>query len=294
MKRALLVMDYGTPGDTSEIRPYFEAVRGNRPVSDDDLAWLTHRYKAIGGVSPLGAVTSRQAAQVFEGIQSAYPEDEWTLFEAHKFVSPTLEEVGTIINEGPYEDVVAVIMSPFASHMVESGYMNRLTSTLTKPVELISGWSQSHSFIQFWAKSIDRAYRDVLMHKTLVLFTAHSVPTHTLGEDDGYVPEITAAVERVARHLSLTDYDLAWQSGSNHGKWLEPTVSMVTKAAAMDGYEAIIYVPIGFTCSHLEVLYDNDIECKGECQALGMMYKRADMPDDSPLYVASILDRMGR
>src|SRR5689334_25212912 len=55
-------MAYGSPATADDIRPYFEDVRGGRPVSDEAVAELAERYRRIGGRSPLDEVTEAQRA----------------------------------------------------------------------------------------------------------------------------------------------------------------------------------------------------------------------------------------
>ena len=45
------------------------------------------------------------------------------------------------------------------------------------------------------------------------------------------------------------------------------------------GYKAFVYVPVGFVSDHLEVLFDNDFECKVVCDQLGASYYRPEMPN---------------
>ena len=44
-------------------------------------------------------------------------------------------------------------------------------------------------------------------------------------------------------------------------------------------YKAFIYVPVGFVSDHLEVLYDNDYECKVVTDDIGVSYYRPAMPN---------------
>lgn len=48
---------------------------------------------------------------------------------------------------------------------------------------------------------------------------------------------------------------------------------------------AFIYAPIGFISDHLEVLYDNDVECRVVCDELNIPYYRPEMPNTSPLFI---------
>ena len=59
---AVVLMAYGSPSTADEIRPYFEDIRGGRPVSDEAVEELAERYRRIGGRSPLDDVTEAQRA----------------------------------------------------------------------------------------------------------------------------------------------------------------------------------------------------------------------------------------
>ena len=75
-KTAVLLMAYGTPRSSEEILPYYTDIRRGRPPTEEQLADLTARYDAIGGISPLAARTEAQQrvaqgtprARVYEAI----------------------------------------------------------------------------------------------------------------------------------------------------------------------------------------------------------------------------------
>ena len=54
--------------------------------------------------------------------------------------------------------------------------------------------------------------------------------------------------------------------------------------------EHYIFIPISFISEHIEVLYDNDIECKDLCDEFGVHYHRPPMPDDHPLLVEALYE----
>ena len=56
----VVLMAYGTPRTPTEIEPYYTDIRRGRPPTAEQLADLTRRYDAIGGVSPLAARTEAQ------------------------------------------------------------------------------------------------------------------------------------------------------------------------------------------------------------------------------------------
>ena len=49
----VLVMAYGTASGPDDIERYYTDIRGGRPPTAEQLADLTARYEAIGGISPL-------------------------------------------------------------------------------------------------------------------------------------------------------------------------------------------------------------------------------------------------
>ena len=62
----------------------------------------------------------------------------------------------------------------------------------------------------------------------------------------------------------------------------------VTEQASTNGYTHVVYIPIGFTCTHMEVSYDLDIERREQCEQLGMTYVRVPMPDHDTLFVKAM------
>ena len=57
----VLLMAHGTPSSLDEMPAYLTLVRGGRPPSDELVAEMRHNYEAIGGRSPLTAITEAQA-----------------------------------------------------------------------------------------------------------------------------------------------------------------------------------------------------------------------------------------
>ena len=64
-RTAVVLMGYGTPRTPADILPYYTDIRRGHPPTDEQLADLTARYEAIGGISPLAERTEaqRQAMQ---------------------------------------------------------------------------------------------------------------------------------------------------------------------------------------------------------------------------------------
>ena len=60
----VLLMAYGTPRSRDEVAAYFTHIRRGRKPTPEDVEELTERYQAIGGASPLYAITEAQAKEL--------------------------------------------------------------------------------------------------------------------------------------------------------------------------------------------------------------------------------------
>ena len=81
---------------------------------------------------------------------------------------------------------------------------------------------------------------------------------------------------------------MAWQSAAPHGQWLGPTVEDAINEALQTGANRIVFVPFGFVSNHVEVLYDNDVECKELVEVEGATYMRAPMPNCNEIFLQAM------
>ena len=71
--------------------------------------------------------------------------------------------------------------------------------------------------------------------------------------------------------------------------WIGPDVQELTRTLFNEkGYKTFVYVPVGFVSDHLEVLFDNDFECKVVCDQLGASYYRPEMPNCQPEFIDAL------
>ncbi|KJD53967.1 ferrochelatase, partial [Bacillus amyloliquefaciens] len=73
--------------------------------------------------------------------------------------------------------------------------------------------------------------------------------------------------------------------------WLGPDVQDLTRdLSEQKGYSAFVYAPVGFVADHLEVLYDNDYECKVVTDDIGASYYRPEMPNAKHEFIDALAD----
>ena len=96
-------------------------------------------------------------------------------------------------------------------------------------------------------------------------------------------------MEAVLARLGPWPYRFAYQSAAMPPEpWLGPDAGRVIAELAAAGTRDIVIAPIGFTCEHVEVLYDVDIEFQREARALGVRLERIDMVNDAPPKMAGL------
>ncbi len=100
--------------------------------------------------------------------------------------------------------------------------------------------------------------------------------------------QLKETAKLIAEAAGVTAYHVGWQSeGNTPDPWLGPDVQDLTRELFENkGYKAFVYIlPVGFVSTHLEVLYDNDVECKVVTDEVGAAYYRPAMPDAQPEFI---------
>lgn len=112
--------------------------------------------------------------------------------------------------------------------------------------------------------------------------------------NDPYPFELEDTARLIQEQSAIEHVAVGWQSEGNTGTpWLGPDVQDLTRDLfEQEGYQHFIYTPVGFVAEHLEVLYDNDYECKVVCDAVGATYHRPPMPDTHPLFIGAIVSEI--
>ncbi len=302
---AVLLMAYGGPDRLEDLPAFLLDVRHGRPYSPELLADLTERYRAIGGRSPILEHTRAEALGIERALQEHAAEDgvDYRVYVAMRHWHPFIREVVPVILRDGVDRLVAVVMAPHYSRMSVGAYLARLDEALreqqaTVPVHAVESWKDEPDFIAAWVDRITTALRAVPeteRSRTLLLFTAHSLPTRILDWGDPYREEILASVRLVAAHFPEYEWRFAFQSqGASEEPWLGPTVEETLDELAAAGVARVLLIPIGFVCDHVEVLYDVDIAHKEYALSRGIVLERPAMLNDHPLLCRAIANAVRR
>ena len=109
--------------------------------------------------------------------------------------------------------------------------------------------------------------------------------------DESTIAELNASATAVARRLHLSSWRVAYQSaGATPEPWLRPDAGDVVIELSRAGHNAILLVPIGFVCDHVEILYDIDVEYQALAKRLGVQLERTASLNDDPGLVGAVAD----
>ncbi|MED1620583.1 ferrochelatase [Bacillus pseudomycoides] len=296
-KIGLLVMAYGTPESLEDVEAYYTHIRHGRKPSQEALDDLVGRYKAIGGISPLAKITKEQARKLTNELNKSFSEFEFVCYLGLKHIAPFIEDAVEEMKRDGIEEAISIVLAPHYSTFSIKAYNERaqkISENINGPViEPIEQWYDEPKFIAYWANRIKETFTRITDgEKAVVIFSAHSLPEKIIAAGDPYVKQLQHTADLIAEAAGIQNYTIGWQSaGNTPDPWIGPDVQDVTKDLyEKHGYESFVYCPVGFVAEHLEVLYDNDYECKVVTDELGASYFRPAMPNAQGLFIACLVE----
>ena len=287
MSKAILVMTYGTPEEyTFEgIAKFFTNIRRGVRPNDEEINLLLKNYLRIDG-SPLQEITLKEVELLRESIK-----DEYKVYFANKFSSPYIPDIISKMEDDGIEECICLILEPHYSFYSIMGYERFIKSNKIK-FNIIKSWYKEEKLIEFWADEIKKIITEEIKEDSYkVVFSAHSVPEIALKYNDPYVDQIFDMTKLIAQKIGLEkeNYTNTWQSESDIGMpWIKPDVLEYLREQK-EHPKHYIFVPLSFISEHIEVLFDNDVECRELCEEFGVAYHRPPMPNyDSRLIDALV------
>lgn len=290
----LLVMAYGTPYKEEDIERYYTHIRHGRKPSPEMLEDLRSRYEAIGGISPLAKITEEQAYGLQNRLNEVQDEVEFKAYIGLKHIEPFIEDAVGQMHEDGIGEAVSLVLAPHFSTFSVKSYNERASVTAEKlggpSITSVESWYKEPKFIQYWVDKVKDTYQSMSeeeRNSACLIVSAHSLPEKILQYGDPYPEQLKETAKLITEKAGITEYALGWQSaGNTPDPWLGPDVQDLTRDLYKEkGYKAFVYIPVGFVAEHLEVLYDNDYECKTVTEEIGASYYRPPMPNARPEFI---------
>lgn len=296
-RTGVLLLAYGTPETPDQVEPYFTHIRGGRPPSPESVAHLRHRYEAVGGRTPLTALTEAVRAGVAAGLAARGL--EVPVYVGMKHWTPWIAEAVERMAADGIERAVCVVLAPHYSRFSVGGYQRYLFEGMHRhgvrlAVDFVEQWHLHPGFLAVMAALVEEGlarFPAGARDGVTVVFSAHSLPERIRSWDDPYERQLLDSARAVAERAGVRDVRFAWQSAGSTGEpWIGPDILDYLETLAAEGVRRVLQVPIGFVCDHLEILYDLDVEARQKATALGIVYERTPLPNARPDFVAALTD----
>ncbi|EAF0351761.1 TPA: ferrochelatase [Listeria monocytogenes] len=293
-KVGLLVMAYGTPYKDEDIERYYTDIRHGHKPSEEMIADLRGRYHAIGGLSPLAKITEAQAYGLEKALNNSQDEVEFKAYIGLKHIEPFIEDAVEAMHKDGIEEAISIVLAPHYSSFSVEAYNKRAKDAADKlggpSIKAINDWYKQPKFIQMWANRINETAKQIPADElldTVLIVSAHSLPEKIKQHNDPYPDQLQETADFIFEKVVVPHYALGWQSEGKTGEpWLGPDVQDLTRELyGQEKYKHFIYTPVGFVAEHLEVLYDNDYECKVVTDEVGAAYHRPPMPNADPEFL---------
>jgi ferrochelatase len=298
---AVLYLAFGGPEGLDEIRPFLANVLRGRRIPPARIDEVAHHYERFGGVSPIAAITARQARALEAALAArglALP-----VYVGTRNWRPLLVDTCRALHDAGVRRVVVVVAAAHRSYSSCEQYKQNLWQAQEElaaaglaplTVAFVGDWHTSDGVLHAVVERVAAARATLpaaLQAGARLVFTAHSIPT-AMKAADTYVMQLRDTASAVATLLHTPDWRLVYQSRSGRPEdlWLEPDVNAYLRAARAGGLEAAILLPIGFLADHIEVLYDLDVEARDTAAEIGLALARAEAVNDHPRFIGALAD----
>ena len=193
-------MAYGTPASGDDIEAYYTHIRRGRPPTAEQLDDLRSRYDAIGGISPLLAITRAQAAAIGDVVGGRL---RWsrsgrsTRRRSSRTPSTRWPTAGST-------RIVGVVLAPHYSRGSVGEYAARVAAAASArglDATTVPHWHDLPEWRAFLADAL-RAGLASLPPRTKVVFTAHSLPERVL-EGDPYPDQLLESAAAISTDVGL-------------------------------------------------------------------------------------------
>jgi len=297
---SVLLISFGGPQGPDDIRPFLANVLRGRRVLPERVEEVARHYELFGGVSPITALTERQASGLSDRLAAAgHPLPVYVgMRNWHPFLADTLHQM--------YVDgrrrAVGFIAAAQHSYSSCQQYRDNVLSARAElrsrdggdiDVTYVGSWFDHPLFVAANAQHVREALTRLpegVRGRARLICTAHSIPA-TMAARSRYREQLFASAQQVAAASGIADWVLVFQSRSGRPEdpWLEPDICDYLRQEH-GGLAAAVICPIGFVCDHVEVLYDLDREAAEVCRTLGLPMARAEAVNDDPLFLDMMAD----
>jgi ferrochelatase len=295
----VLLMAYGGPASVDDLPGYLADIRSGRTTSRAVLEEMRHNYTAIGGASPLGAHTARQAEAIGAALAEMHGASTYAVYTGMRHWAPWIEEtIGQMLDDG-ITRAVSLVLAPHYSEMSVAKYQARIADGLSAyrgsiDFAHVDSYHEASGLVNALAarvtEGLNRWPENQRSH-VHVVFSAHSLPVRVINAGDPYDTQVKTTARLVAQRSGLRNDQWSWSyqsAGRSPEPWLGPTLPDHLRSLAKSGVRNVVSIPVGFVCDHVEILYDIDIDAQRVATSLDMRLERPPALNDDPRFIHDV------
>ncbi len=291
---ALLIASFGGPEKMEDIGPFLDNVLRGKNVPSKRRNEVAHHYEIFNGVSPINE-QNREFRRLLEAEFKTHQID-LPIFWGNRNWKPYFPDVLRDMRTQGVKRALAYATSAYSSYSGCRQYLEDFERARNEigegapEIEKIQSFYNHSNFLRTNILRVKEALSKLgeEVRNIHIAFTAHSVPT-SMKETSDYVRELQFVAKKIAQNIQPQSWKVVYQSrsGSPDTPWLEPDINDHLKSLH-GGVQNVIIAPIGFVSDHMEVLYDLDIQAKGQAERLGLRMVRAETVGNHPLIVSMV------
>jgi ferrochelatase len=284
-RHALLLVNMGGPDDLSQVRDYLRAIFRDPAILPIPAAIRTplaafissrrtekvqHRYRLIGGHSPLHQWTERLRDEVVR----AFREQNRALHVAYAFryTAPLIPEALAALKNKGIEHVTVLPLFPHHTEAMTGSVLNevqRAAAPLQLAWSAVEAWGLHPQILELWKKYLLRSV-DLAGERARVLFVAHGIPLRSVRHGEDYPDRVRETARALAAALpDGTAWSVAFQSKVGPIEWTGPYLEAEITRLGRSPLPLVL-MPLSFVADCLETLYDLDRVAMEQARSLGI------------------------
>ncbi|AGY59781.1 ferrochelatase [Gloeobacter kilaueensis] len=311
----VLLLNLGGPDRQEDVKPFLynlfadpEIIRIPFAPLQKPLAWLIatsrapksrRNYQAIGGGSPLRAMTEQQGRVLKKALASRGLDAQ--IYVGMRYWHPFTEEAVRQIKADGVRRLVLLPLYPQYSISTSGSSLKLLDQLWARDAQLksieriaINSWYSRPGYIKAMGERVreglDRFDDPDRVH---ILFSAHGVPRSYVDQDgDPYQRQTEETVDLVMGALGRPNaHSLAYQSRVGPVEWLKPYTEETINELAQKGVRSLLAVPVSFVSEHIETLQEIEIEYREVAEAAGIHdFRRAKALNVSKTFIDDLAE----
>lgn len=254
---------------------------------------VSEHYRAIGGASPIRALTERQAAALAASLQS---HADAKVVVAMRYWHPFSGEAIAALNDITLDQLVLLPLYPqysFATTRSSLKEWDRLYAPNGVPVRIIENFHEHPGYIAAMVERIESVMDGAANPEELfMVFSAHGLPMSLIKKGDPYQRHVEETAKLILADGKWPNRQvLCYQSRVGPQKWLAPSLIDTIQRLAGQKVRRMLVIPLSFVTEHIETLHEINIEAREQAESLGVEEFRM-MPalNDSPLFIGALTD----